>query len=172
MQTILQLRMGHRPGLLTGQPTHTGGRLTWLITDSQNTQQLSVDAGNQIITQRRQTPYGAPRGGQPAWVNPRGFAGGDNDPTGLVHEGAREYDPTLGRFLTVDPVRDNPEPKPWSWVQGQAAAVVSAVMGAARRDNTWRASAPTPRRVAEAKLRCHSSPTKPNPGWVRDNPSR
>ncbi|WP_268256402.1 RHS repeat-associated core domain-containing protein [Streptomyces lanatus] len=36
----------------------------------------------------------------------RGFVGGTADPTGLVHLGAREYDPTLGRFLSVDPVID------------------------------------------------------------------
>jgi hypothetical protein len=45
------------------------------------------------------------QGGRPAEVpllsaipGTRGFVGGTNDPTGLVHLGAREYDPTLGRF--------------------------------------------------------------------------
>ncbi|WEH30586.1 RHS repeat-associated core domain-containing protein [Streptomyces sp. AM 3-1-1] len=40
----------------------------------------------------------------------RGFVGGTDDPTGLVHLGAREYDPTLGRFLSVDPVIDETDP--------------------------------------------------------------
>lgn len=29
---------------------------------------------------------------------------GTTDPTGLTHLGAREYDPTLGRFISVDPL--------------------------------------------------------------------
>ena len=62
----------------------TGGALTWLLNDPQGTQQVSVDNGNQNITQRRQTPYGAPRGTKPTWVNTRGFVGGVNDPTGLA----------------------------------------------------------------------------------------
>ncbi len=31
--------------------------------------------------------------------------------TGLTHLGAREYDPTNGRFLSVDPVIDTDDPQ-------------------------------------------------------------
>jgi RHS repeat-associated protein len=91
-----------------------GGRLTWLVGDQQGTQNIEVDAGTQSIVQRRQTPYGQPRGGVPAWVNPRGFVGGTVDATGLVHEGAREYDPTLGRFISRDPLFDPSDPQSWT----------------------------------------------------------
>ena len=78
--------------------------LTWLFNDHQGTQQVAVNAGTQAVSIRRQTPYGAPRGANPTWVNNKGFVGGDIDPTGLTNVGARQYDQTLGRFISVDPV--------------------------------------------------------------------
>ncbi|MEU4214069.1 RHS repeat-associated core domain-containing protein [Actinoplanes sp. NPDC026623] len=92
----------------------SGGPLTWLVTDTQGTQQLSIAAGNQAIVQRRQTPYGGARGTAVAWGSERGFVGGDNDPTGLVHIGARYYDSALGRFISVDPVFDSNKPASWN----------------------------------------------------------
>jgi RHS repeat-associated protein len=88
--------------------------LTWLFNDHQGTQQLAVNAGTQVVTIRRQTPYGAPRGATTAWVNGKGFVGGDNDPTGLVNIGARQYDPVLGRFISVDPVMNLDDPNQWN----------------------------------------------------------
>jgi RHS repeat-associated protein len=35
---------------------------------------------------------------------------GSVDGTGLTHLGAREYDPVLGRFVSVDPVLDQTDP--------------------------------------------------------------
>ncbi|MEW2427772.1 RHS repeat-associated core domain-containing protein [Micromonospora sp. NPDC047644] len=63
---------------------------------------------------RRQTPYGSPRGSNPTWANAKGFVGGDNDPTNLVNIGARQYDQTLGRFISVDPVMDLSSPQQWN----------------------------------------------------------
>ncbi|MEU7935390.1 RHS repeat-associated core domain-containing protein [Micromonospora echinofusca] len=81
------------------QRTVTG--LLWLASDHQGTSQVSVTAdNNQTITQRRQTPYGAPRGAAVTWPNKQGFLGGYQDPTGLTHLGAREYDPKIGRFVS------------------------------------------------------------------------
>ncbi|MGA3540860.1 RHS repeat-associated core domain-containing protein [Micromonosporaceae bacterium DT194] len=85
--------------------------LTWLYSDHQGTQQIAVNAGTQAVSIRRQTPYGAPRGTNPTWVNNKGFVGGDIDPTGLTNVGARQYDQMLGRFISVDPVlvADDPD---------------------------------------------------------------
>ncbi len=92
----------------TGCASRKGGSastdLTWLFNDHQGTQQIAVNAGTQAVSIRRQTPYGAPRGSNPVWVNNKGFVGGDIDPTGLTNVGARQYDHTLGRFISVDPV--------------------------------------------------------------------
>ena len=88
--------------------------LTWLFTDHQGTQQIAVNAGTQNVTIRRQTPYGGTRGTNPTWVNSKGFVGGDNDPTGLVNIGARQYDQLLGRFISVDPLMDLADPQQWN----------------------------------------------------------
>ncbi|RSM41123.1 hypothetical protein DMB66_56465, partial [Actinoplanes sp. ATCC 53533] len=88
--------------------------LTWLFSDHQSTQQIAVNAYSQQVTIRRQLPYGDPRGPKTIWPNNKGFVGGDIDPTGLTHIGAREYDPLLGRFISVDPVQDLNDPQQWN----------------------------------------------------------
>ncbi|TDC06140.1 hypothetical protein E1265_34955, partial [Streptomyces sp. 8K308] len=41
----------------------------------------------------------------------RGFVGGITDNTGLTHLQAREYDPALGRFISLDPLMDLTDPQ-------------------------------------------------------------
>ncbi|MFC0622876.1 RHS repeat domain-containing protein [Kribbella deserti] len=86
----------------------TEGKLTWLGSDHHGTPNLAIDAATQTFQRRRTTPYGELRGAAPtAWPGQKGFVGGTNDPsTGLVHLQAREYDPTTGRFISVDPLAD------------------------------------------------------------------
>ncbi|WP_129843618.1 polymorphic toxin-type HINT domain-containing protein [Streptomyces sp. RFCAC02] len=82
------------------------------LADHHGTAELSVDTSTGALTQRRTTPYGESRGDQPtSWPDERSFVGGTADPTGLIHLGARLYDPTLGRFISVDPVLDLTDPQ-------------------------------------------------------------
>ena len=57
----------------------------------------------------------AARGTTPTdWAGTRGFVGGTKDATGLTHIGAREYDPVLQRFTTVDPIMVLEDPLQWN----------------------------------------------------------
>ncbi|AVT39612.1 RHS repeat domain-containing protein [Plantactinospora sp. BB1] len=97
--------------------SRTPTALNWIYTDHQGTQYTAIDAASEAVTIRRQTPYGNPRGGVPVWPNQKGFVGGQIDPTGLTHLGAREYDPTLGRFISVDPLLVANDPRQYNAYQ-------------------------------------------------------
>ncbi|MDX3379492.1 RHS repeat-associated core domain-containing protein [Streptomyces sp. ME02-6991-2A] len=70
----------------------------------------AIAVGSLALTRRKQLPFGQLRSAQSSVFGPRGFVGGTNDPTGLTHLGAREYDPVLGRFVSVDPIIDFGDP--------------------------------------------------------------
>jgi len=60
-------------------------------------------------------PYGEDRTTTPtSWIGTKGYVGGTKDDSGLVHLNAREYDPTLGRFISVDPIMDLTDPQQWN----------------------------------------------------------
>jgi RHS repeat-associated protein len=90
-----------------------GRSITWLAGDRQGTAQVAVNTDSMSVNRRRQQPFGAARGAAaPAWPGERGFIGGISDPaSGLVHLGARDYDPTTGRFLSSDPIMDLSDPQ-------------------------------------------------------------
>ncbi|ELP68602.1 hypothetical protein STRTUCAR8_03597 [Streptomyces turgidiscabies Car8] len=80
--------------------------LTWLATDQHGTSSLAIDAATQAVTKRYTTAFGGPRaGGTGTWPDDKAFLGASADSgTGLTHLGAREYDPSTGRFISVDPL--------------------------------------------------------------------
>ncbi|MEU9131064.1 RHS repeat-associated core domain-containing protein [Kitasatospora sp. NPDC048540] len=87
-------------------------KVTFQVNDHHNTAELGVDATTGAVTQRRSTPFGATRGTAPTgWAGNHGFLGGTNDPTGLTHLGAREYDPATARFISVDPLLAADDPQ-------------------------------------------------------------
>jgi RHS repeat-associated protein len=90
------------------------GSVSITLADHHGTAQLAVDTATQKLTQRRSLPFGGTRGTEPAgWPGTKGFVGGTDDTknTGLTHLGAREYDPSTGRFLSIDPLLEIDEPQ-------------------------------------------------------------
>ncbi|MCY0938052.1 polymorphic toxin-type HINT domain-containing protein [Streptomyces sp. H34-S4] len=84
----------------------TDGRVRFLVADHHGTNTLSISAATLSYNRRKSLPYGAQRGATPAfWPGQKGFIGGDTDTTtNFTHIGAREYDPTTGQFISVDPL--------------------------------------------------------------------
>jgi RHS repeat-associated protein len=74
--------------------------------------QLTLNSAAQDPQWQQYTPYGAPRGTAPAsWPDTNGFLGKPTDPTsGLTIIGARQYDPTTGLFLSIDPILETTSP--------------------------------------------------------------
>jgi len=99
-------------GLTVAMRTPSG--VTWLATDPQGSVNITIDAATQNTSIQRQDPFGNQRGAltgtRPAGLD-KGFVGGTTDPAGLTNLGAREYDPALGRFLSVDPVLEKGIPQ-------------------------------------------------------------
>ncbi|MEV6328658.1 RHS repeat-associated core domain-containing protein [Streptomyces sp. NPDC051909] len=82
-------------------------QVQYLAGDHHGTASLAVNAdAEQKFTKRYMTPFGAERGGSiGAWPTDRGFLDKTADKTtGLTHVGAREYDPLIGQFISVDPI--------------------------------------------------------------------
>ncbi|QPK50800.1 RHS repeat-associated core domain-containing protein [Streptomyces gardneri] len=97
-------------GVTVAVRSNEGGtqKLTYLAGDHHGTQSLALSAdAAQTFSKRRMTPFGAERGtpSGTAWPDDKGFLGKTDDKnTGLTHIGAREYDSSLGQFVSVDPL--------------------------------------------------------------------
>lgn len=77
--------------------------LRWLSTDLVGTSEVSVGSTG-AATYRYMDPFGVPVG-SPSWPNNHGYLNAPkSSATGLTRLGAREYDPDLGRFVSVDAV--------------------------------------------------------------------
>ncbi|WP_344899238.1 polymorphic toxin-type HINT domain-containing protein [Actinomadura meridiana] len=87
--------------------------VTFQINDPHGTATTGIDAATGALDQRYQTPFGDDRGTAPAhWAGTRGFVGGTKDTgTGLTLLGARDYDPSTGRFISPDPILAPDDPQ-------------------------------------------------------------
>ena len=92
--------------------TGGGGDYYFEIPNQNGTNELSLDDTAQNPTWRQFTPYGAPRGTSTTWIDNRGFLNQPTDPdTGLTYDGARDYDPTTGNFISADPILKPSDPQ-------------------------------------------------------------
>jgi RHS repeat-associated protein len=90
----------------------TLGALSFLAADHHGTSSLALDASTYAVTKRHTTPFGDERGPKTSWVDDKGFLGKTDDTTtGLTHIGARQYDATIGQFISVDPILNTAEPQ-------------------------------------------------------------
>ena len=79
------------------------GSVTYVYTDPQGTPLAEADASGNITATYDYAPYGSQALGTPP--SGPGYTGHVNDPdTGLVYMQARYYDPTVGRFISTDPI--------------------------------------------------------------------
>lgn len=90
----------------------TTSTLNWISTDIDGTADLEIGATTGTVKHRYQDPYGNTRGSTVTWSSPNRYL---NQPkstfSSLTQIGARAYDATTGRFLTVDPVLSPFEPQ-------------------------------------------------------------
>ncbi|MFJ6381671.1 RHS repeat domain-containing protein [Kitasatospora sp. NPDC092039] len=92
-------------------------KLTYQFTDHHNTGTLSIDSASTTETRRWTDPFGAVRGSGAAnsWAGDKGFVGGlKDDTTGFTNLGARQYQPSTGRFLSPDPLILPEDPQQWN----------------------------------------------------------
>jgi len=111
--TITGTRFIPLPGGAEVVRTGAGSNYSFEIGNQQNTGVLTLNSTAQDPQWQQYTPYGAPRGAAPAsWPDTNGFLGKPTDPTtGLTSVGARQYDPTTGLFLSIDPILESTSPQ-------------------------------------------------------------
>jgi len=110
--TLSAVRYYSHHGQLVAARTSNANSDVWtLIADWQGTTHVQINHGTRQATLKWQDPYGQVRGQTgTGWVGEHGFVGGIKDDSGLTRIGARDYDPTLGAFITSDPIRSSVPP--------------------------------------------------------------
>lgn len=84
-----------------------------LVSDPHGTAQITISGSTNQVNRRYLDPYGRPIGDAGGWPGDHGFLDKPTDSTGLTQVGARYYDSTTARFVSVDPVMDPTDPQQW-----------------------------------------------------------
>ncbi|MFD6969616.1 polymorphic toxin-type HINT domain-containing protein [Streptomyces sp. NPDC059949] len=117
---VSNVRTYGAPGGLSITRTTTAGtsNLTYQASDHHGTNGVQFNADDLSQVRRPADPFGNERGPQPApgtWAGDKGFIGGTKEKaTGFTLLGAREYDPTTGRFISPDPIIEPGDPQQWN----------------------------------------------------------
>ena len=119
------MRTGSNPADVTTWANDAQGTPRYALANAEKAATLADLTGEEAVPNRRQTPFGADRGAVAvagegtgegtneteggdsggSFPGETGFVGSTRDTdAGLLHVGARPYDPQLGSFLTVDPI--------------------------------------------------------------------
>jgi RHS repeat-associated protein len=87
------------------------GKLTYQAANAQGTGVVDIDSTLTTQTRHPYTPYGTTRGVTSPTLDGRGYLNQPADPaTNYDLLGARNYDPTTGRFLQADPILEATSP--------------------------------------------------------------
>jgi RHS repeat-associated protein len=90
---------------LIDHDTYGTERTSYLHPNALGSPVAATDTQGNLLWKETYNPYGERKLKQPnSTTNNRWYTGHTEDPTGLVYAGARYYDPTIGRFLSTDPV--------------------------------------------------------------------
>ncbi|MFB9366486.1 RHS repeat-associated core domain-containing protein [Kitasatospora albolonga] len=115
-KTLTGTRYYSMPGGLSA--VRTANSLNYRVSDHHGTETLALDATSLSETRNPVDPFGNPRTTNTATnglAGTKGFVGGTKDTTtGLTNLGARQYQPTTGRFLSPDPIIDPADPQQWN----------------------------------------------------------